>query len=141
MKNLLGKLDSVLDNNRVGAFATIGTDGRPQQRWMTAALLRGGDGYLYTLTTTGTGKTVEIQADKHVSWLFSDSKFSVRLRGTAELVVNPDLVATVIEAMRGGLVTYWPEAGAAAELAVIETRITSIEILNAKSGELEKADL
>ncbi|MBU0953962.1 MAG: pyridoxamine 5'-phosphate oxidase family protein [Spirochaetes bacterium] len=129
---LMDQFLQLLESVKAGIFATTGTDGYPNVRWMTAATLNREPDRLYSLTMAGTRKIADLQAEDKISWTFQTPSLNqlAFLKGRASILDNPRLKAEVTEALGPNLTNFWrlhPEAG---KLLIIETRIEKITLFN-----------
>ena len=126
---LFGVLDALITENKVGVLANIGKDGYPRLRWMTPALIRGRTGFLYAVTPRTFTKSVELEDNPAVEWLFQTSKFDqiLRVKGKMQVIDNPALKADVLEALGGHLERFWVLKPEDDEIVVLETIIESLK--------------
>jgi general stress protein 26 len=120
---------ALLDSVRVGLLCTVGTDGAPHVRWMTAATLPGEHRFLYCVTGSGSVKVADLEKNDRVQWSFQSASLDevVSLEGRALVLDNPELKAQVLEQLGSDLQAFWRVQPDPKRLVVIET-----EIINAR---------
>ncbi|MFH2115295.1 MAG: pyridoxamine 5'-phosphate oxidase family protein [Spirochaetota bacterium] len=126
----LEALRSLVGDVHIGLLVTRGRDSYPDSRWMTVTLLEREHRCLYTVSTAGTRKIKDIEADARVAWSFQTPSLDriVSVRGKAGVLDNPRLKAEVLENLGGRLENFWkinPDPG---KLVVIETYAESITL-------------
>ncbi len=121
---------SLLDSVRVGLLCTVGTNGVPHARWMTAATLPGEHGFLYCVTGSGSVKVADLEKNDRVQWSFQSASLDeiVTLDGRALVLDNPELKAQVLERLGSDLQTFWRVQPDPKRLVVIETEIASARL-------------
>lgn len=119
---------SLIETVRVGILTTIGEDGYPRSRWMTAATIAREHGYLYCVTVAGTRKARDLEKNDKVEWSFQSPALDqvAQLRGRAVCMDNPQLKAEVLEALGSNLENFWRVNPDPRKLIVIETAIEKV---------------
>ena len=126
----LRALRALLDSVRVGVMCTIGENGDPRCRWMTAATLPRVQDCFYCVTGTGSGKVKEIQKTGRVHWTFQTPALDeiISVCGRAEVLEHPAMKAEVLEALGPNLMTFWRVNPDPAKLVVIETTVEKAQL-------------
>lgn len=121
---------ALLDSVRVGVLCTLGEDGYPHCRWMTAATLPRVADCLFAVSTAGSPKVREIEACEKVQWTFQPASLDeiVSVRGRAIVLNAPGLKAEVLEALGPNLTNFWRVNPDPAKLVVIETLIERVRL-------------
>ena len=121
---------ALLDSVRVGILCTLGEEGYPHSRWMTAATLPRVPDCLFAVTTAGSAKVRELAACDKVQWSFQSPTLGeiVSLRGRAVVLSNPGLKAEVLEALGPNLTNFWRVNPDPAKLVVVETVIENAHL-------------
>jgi len=142
-KEFLDRLDRVLDEVKVGVMATEGGDGWPHLRWMTPVILRGNSKALYAVTSASFPKIQEIQKDHKVTWMFSsrESHQVLELRGQVNVLDNPRLKSTIMEAVGTNLATFWKMSEDPSDLVCLETLFERGEYLDSSTGQRASVNL
>lgn len=141
IKQMFGELDKMLDENKAGVLTCVDPQGVPRMRWMTAGTVRGQDGFLYSVTFPDAGKVPVLREKPKATWLFTAKNYRqvISVTGTIQIVENPNLLSTVIEALGRNLEAFWKLHNDPSELVVIETVIEEIEIYHPGTGERERS--
>lgn len=137
------ELFTLVDSVKVGFLSTLGADGFPHGRWMTATMLRGEHRFLYCVSMAGSRKASEIHASQKVSWSFQTPSLGkvVTARGSAVVLDNPQLKAQVLEALGSSLSNFWrinPDPG---HLIVIETALERVTLYRPAEGSVDQAEV
>jgi len=121
---------SLLDSVRVGLLCTVGKDGEPHTRWMTAATLPGEHRFLYCVTGSGSVKVADLEKNDKVQWSFQSASLDevVTLEGRALVLDNPELKAQVLEQLGSDLQAFWRVQPDPRRLVVIETEIENARL-------------
>ncbi|MFW6231700.1 MAG: pyridoxamine 5'-phosphate oxidase family protein, partial [Spirochaetota bacterium] len=100
-RSMLDALERVLEDSKIAILATVDPDGSPHMRWMTPAVVRGRDGFLYAVTSPEFEKTTQIDGNPRVEWMVQSKSLDeiVTTRGTMGVIDNPSVKAEVLEAM------------------------------------------
>jgi len=136
-RSMLDALERVLSNSKVAVLATAGEDGRPSVRWMTPALVRGREGYIYAVTSPSFAKAREVGANANVQWMLQTKSLNeiLNVSGEMQIVDNPAAKAEVLEALGGNLGTFWKVNPDETNLVVLETRITAATLFSPLTGD------
>jgi pyridoxamine 5'-phosphate oxidase len=134
---MLNVLERVLEGSRIAILATVDDEGRPHARWMTPALVRGREGFLYAVTSPEFSKAAQAAANPSVEWLVQTKGLDqiLTVRGAMSVVDNAAAKAEVLEAIGGNLGTFWKMNPDQSKLVVLETRIDEIVHLKPTTGE------
>ncbi len=136
-------LRSLIDTVRVGLLSTVGQDGQPHARWMTAATLPGDHGYIYCVTGNGSLKVADIEKNSAVVWSFQSPGLDevVTVEGRVMPLDNPELKAQVLEALGQDLQVFWRVQPDPKKLVVLETAIDRVRLFRpmANTSVLEEA--
>ena len=126
---LLGALDSIIDDAQVGILATVDEHGSPAMRWMTPTQVRGRQGFLYAVTSPEFRKIRHLEKNPSVEWIFQTTDLNriVTVKGTISVVDNPQLKSEVQESIGRRLEVFW-RVNKQAEFIVLETTIDQISL-------------
>ena len=129
-KDPLRALRALLDTIRVGVLCTVSKDAQPRCRWMTVAALPRVQGCFYCVTSKGSAKVKEIEANARVQWTFQPPTLDeiISVCGQAEVLQNPGLKAEVLEALGPNLTIFWRVNPDPAKLVVIETVVDNAKL-------------
>ena len=136
-RSMLSVMERVLENAKVGILATVATDGKPRMRWMTPAVVRGREGFLYAVTSPKFGKAAQLDKNPHVEWMLQTKQLDevVTVNGTVQIIDSPSTKADIQEAIGGNLGVFWKLNSDPGDLIVLETIIEEITYFKPISGE------
>lgn len=136
VKAILAVLEKVIDDSHTAVLSTV-TEGEPRSRWVTPAVLRGRDGFIYTVTAPTFAKVAQIEANPRVEWLIQTRSLSeiVTARGHAQIIDNPSLKSDVLEAIGGHMTIFWRINPDTADFVIVETRIDQLDYFRPTKGE------
>jgi pyridoxamine 5'-phosphate oxidase len=108
-QELMNKVEQILEDAKTGILATIDSDGSPHSRWMTPIVLQHRPGCIYTVTKPGSAKTMHIQTNPNVEWMFQTRAITevVNIKGTATQIDNPALKNEIMESLASKLMVFW----------------------------------
>ena len=114
------------DGTRAGVLATVDENGAPHVRMMTTVSLQEFP-HLYALTSPTSRKMEHIQANPHVTWMFSTdtSSLVINLSGKARILTDSTSVNRIWQLIENKTNAYF--LAAASGVAVIDTLIEDIE--------------
>lgn len=106
-------------------------------RWMTPAVVRGRDGFLYAVTSPDFEKAREVEANAQVEWMIQSKSLNeiIQVSGSMAIIDNPSAKAEVLEAIGGHLGTFWKLNPDESKMVVLETAIEQIKQTKPVSGE------
>jgi pyridoxamine 5'-phosphate oxidase len=124
-REIIDRVEAILEAHRTGLLATVGDDGGPHVRWLSPALLRSRPGAIYALTAPRFAKVDQVRAHPLVEWMFQTPALGeiITVRGRMNIVENPSLRAEALEVIGPRLGTFWKLAHDERDLAVLETVI------------------
>lgn len=140
---MLDAMERVLEKSGIAVLATVDSDGRPHARWMTPAVVRGREGFLYAVTSPDFQKVVEAGAQPSVEWLLQTKSLDevITIRGRMAIVDNAAAKAEVLEAIGGKLGVFWKLNQDESKLVVLETTISQIMHFRPVKGERSVVDI
>ena len=138
----IDELRALIDAVRTGMLSTVGDDGYPHLRWVTAATLQGQKGFIYCVSVGGTKKVADIAQNDRVAWSFQSVTLDriVTVAGRARVMEIPELKAQVLKALGRNLDIFWrinPDPG---HLVVIETTIENLSLYRPAEGSVTEAE-
>ncbi len=138
---MLDSMERVLEKSGIGILATVDADDRPHVRWMTPAVVRGRDGFLFAVTSPEFKKAAEASGNPAVEWQIQTKSLDeiVTVRGQMSVVDNAAAKAEVLEAIGGKLGTFWKINPDESSLVVLETAIEEIIYFKPTSGDRSSA--
>lgn len=140
-KEALSVLERVLESSKIAVMGTVAADGAPRLRWMTPAMVRGREGFLYAVTSPEFDKSDELQKNPKVDWMLQTKSLDriVNVRGTISVIDNPTVAADVLEAIGRNLATFWRVNPDESKLVILETAIEEICTFHPINGDRAKA--
>ncbi len=129
-KEPIDELRALIDTVRTGILSTVGNDGYPHLRWMTAATLQGQKDFIYCVSVSGTKKVADIARNDKVAWSFQSVTLDriVSVAGRARVIEVPELKAQILEALGRNLDIFWRINPDPKRLVVIETAIETLSL-------------
>ena len=134
---ILRRTEELLGIVKVGILATVDKDGAPHMRWITPAFVHGRKGYLYAVTSTAFEKSVHIESNPHVEWMFQTRSLDTvaNLKGNMGKIDNPSLKAEVFEALGRNMQIFWRVNPKEGDVLVLETELSEIMLFSPMTGE------
>jgi pyridoxamine 5'-phosphate oxidase len=123
---IMGMVDYILENAKVGILSTTTNDAIPHMRWMTFALLKERPGMIFSVTSPRFRKVFELETQQQVEWMFQtrDLNHIVNLRGKINIIEdNPSLKTEILRILGGRLNTFWKLTEKDMGFVVLETVI------------------
>ena len=125
---VLEKVQSLVDEVRIGILSTVDEKGVPHARWMTPVFIPRLKGALYAVTSAGNEKVRHLAKNPNVAWIFQSKSLDriATVTGKAFVVKDPALSAEVLEVIGPRLQVFWKHSGDPKKLVVVETVIESL---------------
>ncbi|MCP4710316.1 MAG: pyridoxamine 5'-phosphate oxidase family protein [Planctomycetes bacterium] len=136
-KEMLSKLQELLDDSKTGLLGTTDADGKAFIRWMTPVVSKDRANTIFCVTREGTDKIKQVEAQPHVEWMIQNKSLTeiVNVRGVATVLENPALKTEVLETLGSKLTIFWKVDLAQIDLVVIETVIQEAVYFRPMKGE------
>ena len=140
---MLNVVDRVLEKSKIAVLTTVDSNGAPHMRWMTPALIRGRDGFLYAVTSPDFEKAADVDENPRVEWMVQTKSLDeiINIRGTMAVLDNPSAKADVLEAIGGHLGTFWKVNPDETKLVVLETTMEQIVYFRPVKGDRTVVDI
>jgi pyridoxamine 5'-phosphate oxidase len=124
-RELMNKLDAIIEDAKSAVLATSDSKGTPFLRWMTPIVLRWRPATLFCFTRPDTKKIEHIEAHPQVEWLIQNRALTeiVNVRGTVTVLDNPALKNEILEKLGSRLTMFWKVDLEKTEFVVLETII------------------
>lgn len=137
------KLESILNESKVGILSTVDDQGKPHLRWMTPIVAKGRMGCLYAVSSPRFRKVSEIEACPDVAWLLQTKALDeiMVIRGKMCAIDNPQLKSEIIEDIGRNLEIFWRTNPNESEMVVLETTIEEMEYQLPLKGRKETVNL
>lgn len=138
-RELMHKVDEILDDAKAGLLATVAKGSRPRMRWMTPIVLAGRPGLLYAVTMPGTAKLDDLEDNGAVEWLIQTRALTevVTLRGQMRVVDNPAMRSEIMETLASRLGVFWRVHTHRTDWVVLETRLQEGQYFQPMKGRRE----
>lgn len=142
-RSILDTLERVLESSKIAVLATVDADGRPHMRWMTPAIVRGREGFLYAVTSPDFHKAQQVDGNPRVEWMLQSKSLDeiVTASGTMGVIDNPSVKAEVLEAIGGHLSTFWKMNPDESRMVVLETDLASVKYVKPMTGETHEINV
>ena len=123
---IMTKIETIVDESKVGLLATTDKKNCPRVRWMTPAILPQRGGSIYAFSDANAMKIQDIMHQGEVKWLFQthDLKEVVSARGITHVTTNPSIKNEVMDLLVSHLTKLWTLNLSHTETVVLETVIT-----------------
>jgi general stress protein 26 len=130
-------MERLIEKSKVAVLANVDQTSTPRMRWMTPAVIRGRQGFLYALTAPEFVKTTQLENHPEVEWMIQGPGLQeiLRIRGKALLMDSPTLKSDVVEALGGRLGTFWKKNPDPSNMIVLETVIEEFVYYKPMSNE------
>jgi general stress protein 26 len=124
-REIIRYIEGIIEEAKAAVFATVDSEGRPQTRWMTPALLRGREGVIYAVAYRTSEKVQHVQTNPGVQWIFQSPALDriVVVDGRVNILDNPSIRSEVLEAVGPMLRAFWKMYQDERDLLVLETVI------------------
>jgi len=124
-REIMNKVDHLLDEGRTALLATTDGKGQPHMRWMTPTVLKWRPNTLFAFTSPASQKVRHLQAHREVAWMVQDRALNeiIHLRGVMNVVDNPALRTELMEVLGSHLLVLWKANVDETEMVVLETVI------------------
>jgi len=133
---ILNVMEEIIDDSHTGVLSTVDGDGHPRARWMTPTVIRGREGFIYTVSVPTFRKTSDIESHPGVEWMFQTRSLNqvLNARGRAQVIDNPALKSEVLESIGGHMTVFWRINPDTSDFIVIETQIEELEYFQPTKG-------
>lgn len=124
-RELLGKLEAIIQDAKTGVLATVDSGGWPHMRWMTPAVLRDRPGAIFAVTSPAFAKMAQLDNSPQVEWMIQTRALDevINVRGEVNVVDNPSLKREVMEQIGRRLTVFWKASREHTDFVVLETVI------------------
>lgn len=124
-RDMMQKIEAVLEDARAGVLTTVDAEGRPHARWMTPVVLAQWPETIFAVTAPDFPKILQLDANNKVEWLLQTRSLDqvINVRGGINVVDNPSLKAQIMEAIGRRLTVFWKVNKAKTDFIILETVI------------------
>jgi general stress protein 26 len=122
---LLTKIETLIEESKVGLLATTDEKDKPRVRWMTPTIMPNRGSSIFAFTASDAMKIQDIHYQPEVKWLIQTADLTevVSARGETYIVNNPALKAEVMEILIPQTTKLWTPDLYAVETVILETVI------------------
>jgi general stress protein 26 len=141
-KEIISKIDELLDNSNCAVLSTVSSDKKPCLRWMCPTIFPEIDQMIYAITSPDFHKIDDLKKDPFASWMFQTKELNeiINVSGKINIIDNPSLKSMVIEKICGKLHAFWKLKKESSDYIVLETIIENAVYFNTMKGEKEFID-
>ncbi|HOO73707.1 MAG TPA: pyridoxamine 5'-phosphate oxidase family protein [Tepiditoga sp.] len=133
---------SLLEDSKTALLSTLDTNGYPSMRWMSPVFIPGKPDYIYAVTSPDFPKTLHIEKNFKVEWMFQTRSLTeiLNIKGTAFLINNPALKNEIMEIVGHRLNVFW-KLKENTEYIILETKAESYKYFIPGKGNFEYINL
>lgn len=141
-KELVSKIDVLIDESKSAVFVTLDDAGMSQSRWMTPVLIKHRGNCIYCFSAPGARKIKQIEVNDRVEWMIQrrDLREVVNLKGRCSVVNNPALKGELLEVLGPRVETFWRANAPSEDYVILETVIDEGEYFEPIRGRREKVE-
>jgi len=122
---MLTKIESLVEQSKVGLLATTDPQGKPRVRWMTPAIIPNRGPSIYAFSAANAMKIRDIEHQSEVKWLVQTHDLTqvVSARGDTYILDNPALKTEILEILIPHTTRLWTIDLSSTECVILETVI------------------
>ncbi len=122
---LLTKIETLIEESKVGLLATTDKQNKPRVRWMTPTIIPNRGASIFAFTAANAMKIKDIEHQSEVKWLIQRADLTevVSIRGDTYIVNNPALKTEVLEVLIPQSTRLWTIDISTTETVILETVI------------------
>jgi len=138
-KEIMLKIDELLDNSNCGVLSTVSSDKKPHLRWMCPTIFPDMEQTIYAVTSPNFHKIEDLKKNPSASWMFQTKELNeiINVSGKINIIDNPSLKSMIIEKIGSKLHTFWKLKKDSSDYIVLETVIENAVYFNTMEGEKE----
>lgn len=123
--DMLTKIETLIEESKVGLLATTDPEGKPRVRWMTPTVIPNRGPSIYAFSTADAMKIKDIEYQSEVKWLIQTHDLTevVSARGDTYIVDNPALKTEILEILVPHTTRLWTVDLSATDCVILETVI------------------
>ena len=139
---LIGKLERLIEEVKVGILATVDQNNKPHMRWMTPTFLKGDKDVLYAVTSPTFAKVIDLSANPNGQWRIQSKALDriINIRGKLNILENPSLKAQILENIGNHLSVFWKMNEDPNRLVILETIIEEGVYFQPMKGQKTKVE-
>lgn len=119
---IMGLIDTIIEDNRTAVLATVDTNGAPHLRWMTPGCIHERSGTIFMISASHLLKIEQIQNNPNAELMIQTRALDkiINIRGKINLLTNPSIRTETLECIGRHLHTFWNLNQPEDELIVLE---------------------
>ncbi|NLL13569.1 MAG: pyridoxamine 5'-phosphate oxidase family protein [Fibrobacter sp.] len=133
---IMGLIDTIIEENRVAVLATVDTGGAPHLRWMTPGCIHERPGTIFMVSSSRFSKVEQIQNNPNAELMVQSRALDkiINIRGKINLLNNPSIRSETLECIGRHLHTFWNLNQPENELVVLELVIEQAVVYLPQKG-------
>ncbi len=133
---VMGLVDTIIEENRVAVLATVDNSGVPHIRWMTPGCIHERPGTIFMVSASSLSKVEQIQNNPNAEIMVQSRALDkiINIRGKINLLNNPSICAETLECIGRNLHTFWNLNQPENELVVLELVIEKAVVYLPQKG-------
>ena len=122
---MLTKIETLIEESKVGLLATTDQENRPRVRWMTPTIIPNRGPSIFAFTPEDAMKIIDIKYQPEVKWLIQLADLSevVSARGETNILNNPALKSEILEVLIPQSTRLWNIDISNQEMVILESVI------------------
>lgn len=119
---IMGLIDTIIDENRTAVLATVDASDTPHLRWMTPGCIHERSGTVFMISAGNLSKIEQIQNNPNAEIMVQSRALDkiINIRGKINLLNNPSIRTETLECIGRHLHTFWNLNQPENELIVLE---------------------
>lgn len=119
---LMGQIDSILEDNKTAILATVDQNGAPHLRWITPGRIIEREYAIFMVSAKQLQKVEQIQNNPSAELMFQTRSLDkiINVRGKINILNNPSIRSEALEALGRHLHTFWNLHQPETDLVVLE---------------------
>ncbi|MBN1397582.1 MAG: pyridoxamine 5'-phosphate oxidase family protein [Bacteroidetes bacterium] len=138
-KEIILKIDELLDNSNCAILSTVSSDIKPCLRWMYPTIFPDMEQAIYAITSADFLKVEDLKKNPSASWMFQTKELNeiINVSGKINIIDNPSLKSMIIEKIGSKLHAFWKLKKESSDYIALETIIEYAVYFNPMEGEKE----
>lgn len=139
---IMGLIDTILEDNRVAVLATADQNGLPHLRWITPGCIQERSGTIFMISAKHLSKVEQIQNNPSAELMFQTRTLDkiINVRGKINLLNNPSIRSEALECIGRHLHTFWNLHQPETDLLVLELVVEQATLYLPQKGSKEIVD-
>jgi pyridoxamine 5'-phosphate oxidase len=138
-KEIMLKIDELLDNSNCAILSTVSSDKKPHLRWMCPTIFPDMEQMIYAVSSADFHKVEDLKKNSSASWMFQTKELNeiINVSGKINILDNPSMKSMIIEKIGNRLHAFWKLKKDSSDFIVLETVIENAVYFNPMKGEKE----